>query len=76
MSSCSYRVDGKLFRWVLKLNGENGIYSCVSVLNLHVQIGKGCAVGNILRNGDLVFLLVKSWRFIIDITNGYSDVSS
>ena len=54
VACCPHRVDGKLVRGILQLDGENRIDAGVRVLYLHVEVGKGSAVGHILGDGDLV----------------------
>ena len=42
-------------RWgVFQLNSEHRVGPGVCVLDLHVQVGQGSAVGHVLRDGDLI----------------------
>ena len=76
MTSGPHRVDGEFLRWVLKLYCEDRVDPSVSVFNLHVEVGEGSAIRNILRDGDLILLFIECRRFIIDVPYGHGDVSS
>ena len=47
-------LDGEPRRGVLQLDSEHRVGPGVRVLDLHVQVGQGGAVGHVLRDGDLV----------------------
>ena len=48
------RLDGEAWRRIFELDAEHRVGSRVRVLDLHVQVGQGGAIGHILRDGDLV----------------------
>ena len=48
------RLDGEAWRRIFELDAEHRVGSRVRVLDFHVQVGQGGAIGHILRDGDLV----------------------
>ena len=54
VTSGSLGLDGEPGRRIFELDSEHGVGPGVRVLDLHVEVGKGSAVGHILGDGDLV----------------------
>ena len=54
MAGGPLRLNGEPRRGVLQLDSEHRVGPGVRVLDLHVEVGKGSAVGHILGDGDLV----------------------
>ena len=52
------------------MDGEDGVDAGVRVFDLHVEVGQRGAVGNVLRDGDLVLGLVEPGWLVIDISDG------
>ena len=47
-------LNGESRRWIFELHPEHGVGPGVRVLDLHVQVGQGGAVGHVFRDGHLV----------------------
>ena len=52
------------------MDGEDGVDASVRVFDLHVEVGQGSTVGNILRDGDLVLGLVEPGWLVINVPDG------
>ena len=74
MSGGTLGLDREPWRWVLQFDPEDGVGPCVCVLNLHIEVGEGRAVGDILRYRDFVLLLVEGGRLIVDVSDCDRDV--
>ena len=57
------------------MDGEDGVDAGVGVFDLHVEVGQRGAVGNVLRDGDLVLGLVEPGWLVIDISYGNGEPS-
>ena len=74
MACSDSRLNGESLRRVLQLYPEHRVGACVGVLDLHVQVGQGCAIGDVLRNGHSVLCLVEGGRLIVDIPYCNGDI--